>query len=132
MQFLNKIFYVHLINAKVRRCLLIFSKDWQNYNRLKILNHNSQADMFLNIFYRENKYKMKFLFFCRWIGKVIMKFLPECNFFNLSKNRQTMPNFSIDKMYIKYFVQILHVCTSSLSFLESFCWNSSKCPAANL
>ena len=77
--------------------------------------------MSLNIFYKENKYKMTPLYFFRWIGKMIMKFLPECNFVNLSENRKTMPNFSIDKTYIKYFGQILHMCASSLSFLESFC-----------
>ena len=41
-----------------------------------------------------------------------------------------MPNFGIDKMHIKYFVQILHICASSLWFLESFCWFFSNCPAA--
>ena len=39
-------------------------------------------------------------------------------------------NFSIDKMYIKYFVQILDMCTSLFWFLQSFCWFCSKCPAA--
>ena len=59
-----------------------------------------------------------------------MKILPDCSFFNLLENRQTMTNFSIDKMYIKYFVKILHMCTSLPSFLESFFWFSWKCPAA--
>ena len=86
--------------------------------------------MSLNNFYKESKYKMTPLYFCRWIGKMIMKFLPECNFVNLSENIQTMPNFRIDKIHVKYFVQILHMCASSLSFLESFCWYFSECPAA--
>ena len=83
--------------------------------------------MSLDIFYKENKYKMTILFFCRRIGKMIMKILPDCSFFNILENRQTMTNFSIDKMYIKYFVQILHICTSSPSFLESFFWFSWYC-----
>ena len=41
-----------------------------------------------------------------------------------------MTNFSIDKMYIKYFVQILDICTSLLWFLHIFCWFFPKCPAA--
>ena len=57
--------------------------------------------MSLNIFYKENKYKMTPIYFFRWIRKMIMKFLPECNFVNLSKNRKTKPNFSIDKTYVK-------------------------------
>eukprot|EP00493_Phyllostaurus_siculus_P004678 UN04699 len=27
--------------------------------------------------------QMSILYFCRWIGKMIMKFLPDCNFVNL-------------------------------------------------
>ena len=34
---LTKVFHVHLINAKVRHCLSIFSKDWWNYDRVIIL-----------------------------------------------------------------------------------------------
>ena len=62
--------------------------------------------------------------------KGLWKFFPIVFFFNILENRQTMTNFSIDKMYMKYFVQILHICTSSPSFLESFFWFFWKCPAA--
>ena len=50
--------------------------------------------MSLDIFYKENKYKMIILHFCKRIGKMIMKILPDCIFFNILENRQTMTNFS--------------------------------------
>ena len=61
-----------------------------------------------------------------------MKILPDCSFFNLLENRQTITNFSIDKMYINYFVKILNMCASSPSFLKSFFSFSWKCPVANI
>ena len=42
-----------------------------------------------------------------------------------------MPNFRIDKIRVKYFVQILNMCASSLSFLKSFLCIFLKYPAAN-
>ena len=37
-----------------------------------------------------------------------------------SKNKQTMSNFSIDKMYMEYIFQQLHICAPSLSFWKVF------------
>ena len=70
MQYLNKIFYVYLINPKVWHCLYIFSKDWQNYNWVKILIIQlspASGDVF-EYFYKEIKYKMNQFYFFRWIG----------------------------------------------------------------
>ena len=49
--------------------------------------------------------------------------LLAARFFNLPENKQIMPKLSIDKMRIKYFVQIFN-------FLLVF--QFSKCPTANL
>ena len=56
----TKIFYLHLINPKVWHCLYIFSKDWRNYNWVKILiiQLSPASGNVFEYFYREIKYKM--------------------------------------------------------------------------
>ena len=69
--------------------------------------------MSLDIFYKENKYQMIPLYFCSYIGKMIMKFLPECNFFNLSEHIRSLgdgfkyPTNHITKNYLVIFTKIL-------------------------
>ena len=82
MQYLNKIFYVYLINPKVWYCLYILSKVWQNYNWVKILiiQLSPASGNVFEYFYREIKCKRNQFYFFRWIGQMIMKFFPSLIF----------------------------------------------------
>ena len=110
-----------------------FLKDWKNYIWEEFHNHLTDTSEKIKLIHFIFDFPIKIfkdISACGWWLNY-EDFYPIVISSIYWENIQTMPNFRIDKIHVKYFVQILHMCASSLSFLKSFWCIFSKYPAAS-